>query len=152
MNAPFKNSIAALVPELTEWRRDFHTHPELLYDCRRTAGLVAERLRACGFDEVHEGIGKTGVVGLLHGAKGEAMNAAKRVLLRADMDALPIVEATGDGLRFAEPRQDARLRPRRPHHVAAGRGEAPRRNPRFSTGRWCSVFSRRRKAARARTR
>ena len=95
MNAPFKNSIAALVPELTEWRRDFHTHPELLYDCARTAGLVAERLRACGFDEVHEGIGETGVVGLLHGAKGAAMSAAKRVLLRADMDALPIVEATG---------------------------------------------------------
>jgi amidohydrolase len=95
MNAPVKNSIAALVPELTEWRRDFHTHPELLYDCRRTAGLVAERLRAFGFDEVHEGIGKTGVVGLLHGAKGAAMSAAKRVLLRADMDALPLQEATG---------------------------------------------------------
>ena len=95
MNAPFKNSIAALVPELTEWRRDFHAHPELLYDCGRTAGLVAHRLRACGFDEVHEGIGKSGVVGLLHGASGAAMSAAKRVLLRADMDALPIVEATG---------------------------------------------------------
>jgi amidohydrolase len=95
MNAPFKNSIAALVPELTEWRRDFHTHPELLYDCGRTAGLVAERLRAFGFDEVHEGIGKTGVVGLLHGVTGAAMSAARRVLLRADMDALPIVEATG---------------------------------------------------------
>ncbi len=95
MNAPFKNSIAALVPELIEWRRDFHAHPELLYDCGRTAGLVAERLRAFGFDEVHEGIGKTGVVGLLHGAKGAAMSADKRVLLRADMDALPIVEATG---------------------------------------------------------
>jgi amidohydrolase len=95
MNAPFKNSIAALVPELTEWRRDFHVHPELLYDCHRTAGLVAERLRACGFDEVHEGVGRTGVVGLLHGAKGAAMSAAKRVLLRADMDALPIEETTG---------------------------------------------------------
>ena len=95
MNAPFKNSLAALVPELTEWRRDFHTHPELLYDCGRTAGLVAERLRSFGFDEVHEGIGKTGVVGLLHGASGPAMSADKRVLLRADMDALPIEEATG---------------------------------------------------------
>ncbi len=38
MNAPIKNSIAALAPELTEWRRDFHRHPELLYQCRRTAG------------------------------------------------------------------------------------------------------------------
>ena len=69
MNAPIKNSIAALVPELTEWRRDFHRHPELLYQCRRTAKLVAERLREFGFDEVHEGIGRTGVVGLLHGAE-----------------------------------------------------------------------------------
>jgi len=95
MNAPLKNSIAALVPELTEWRRDFHSHPELLYDCHRTAKLVAERLRSFGFDEVHEGVGKTGVVGLLHGAKGAAMSAAKRVLLRADMDALPMEELTG---------------------------------------------------------
>jgi hippurate hydrolase len=95
MNAPIKNSIAALTPELTEIRRDLHRHPELQYECRRTAGLVAERLRAFGFDEVHEGIGKTGVVGLLHGAKGPAASAEKRVLLRADMDALPILEATG---------------------------------------------------------
>jgi hippurate hydrolase len=95
MNAPIKNSIAALVPELSEWRRDFHRHPELLYECRRTAGLVAERLRDFGFDEVHEGVGRTGVVGLLHGASGPAMSASKRVLFRADMDALPIVEATG---------------------------------------------------------
>ena len=95
MNAPFKNSIAALVPELTEWRRDFHRHPELLYDTHRTAKIVAQRLREFGFDEVHEGIGRTGVVGLLHGAGGAAMSAEKRVLLRADMDALPILEATG---------------------------------------------------------
>ena len=95
MNAPFKNSIAALTPELIEWRRDFHRHPELLYGCRRTAEIVAERLRAFGFDEVHEGIGQTGVVGLLHGAKGPATSADKRVLFRADMDALPIEEATG---------------------------------------------------------
>jgi hippurate hydrolase len=95
MNAPFKNSIAALTPELTEWRRDFHRHPELLYGCHRTAEVVAERLRGFGFDEVHEGIGQTGVVGLLHGAKGPATSADKRVLFRADMDALPIEEATG---------------------------------------------------------
>jgi len=97
MNAPIKNSIAALTPELTEWRRDFHRFPELLYDCNRTAKTVAERLREFGFDEVHEGIGKTGVVGLLHGAKGPAQSVDKRVLLRADMDALPILEATGAG-------------------------------------------------------
>jgi hippurate hydrolase len=95
MNAPIKNSIAALTPELTEWRRDFHRNPELLYETRRTAKVVAQKLREFGFDEVHEGIGKTGVVGLLHGATGPAMSAEKRVLLRADMDALPIHEATG---------------------------------------------------------
>ena len=95
MNAPVKNSIAALVPELTEWRRDFHREPELLYACHRTAAKVAERLRAFGFDEVHEGIGQTGVVGVLHGANGPAKDKSQRVLLRADMDALPIPEATG---------------------------------------------------------
>ena len=95
MNAPFKNSIAALLPELTEWRRDFHRHPELMYDVPRTAQIVAERLRAFGFDEVVEGVGRTGVLGILHGASGPATGPEKRVLLRADMDALPIEEASG---------------------------------------------------------
>ncbi len=95
MNAPLKNSIAAMVPELTEWRRDFHRHPELLYDVPRTSRVVAERLRGFGFDQIVEGVGKTGVLGVLHGAKGAARHADKRILLRADMDALPIVEASG---------------------------------------------------------
>ncbi len=95
MNAPVRNSIAAKIPELTEWRRDFHRHPELMYEVPRTARLVAERLRAFGFDEVIEGVGKTGVLGLLHGQHGPAAGADKRVLFRADMDALPIPEATG---------------------------------------------------------
>ena len=95
MNVPITNSIAAMIPELTEWRRDFHRNPELGYEVPRTAQLVAERLRAFGFDEVVEGVGKTGVLGLLHGAAGPAAHAAKRVLFRADMDALPILEATG---------------------------------------------------------
>jgi hippurate hydrolase len=95
MNALLKNSIAALVPELAEWRRDFHRHPELTYDLPRTSRIVAERLKAFGFDDVIEGVGKTGVLGVLHGAKGAAKGADKRVLLRADMDALPIVEASG---------------------------------------------------------
>jgi len=95
MNAPVRNSIAAMIPELTEWRRDFHRNPELSYDVPRTARLVAERLRAFGFDEVVEGVGKTGVIGLLHGASGPAAGPDKRVLFRADMDALPILEATG---------------------------------------------------------
>ncbi len=95
MNVPLKNSIAAMIPELTVWRRDFHRHPELTYDLPRTAGLVAERLRAFGFDEVIEGVGKTGVLGVLHGTRGEAASADRRVLFRADMDALPIAEASG---------------------------------------------------------
>ena len=95
MNAPVRNSIAAMIPELVEWRRDLHQHPELLYETHRTAGLVAERLRALGFDEVIESVGKTGVIGLLHGSKGAARRADRRVLFRADMDALPIEEATG---------------------------------------------------------
>ena len=72
---PRKNSIAALVPELTEWRRDFHRHPELLYEVGRTAALVAKRLAEIGFDEVHEGVGRTGIVGLLRGANGAARQA-----------------------------------------------------------------------------
>jgi amidohydrolase len=103
MNAPPKNSIAAMIPELTAWRRDFHRHPELTYDLPRTSRIVAERLRAFGFDEVIEGVGQTGVVGLLHGTKGAAGGAGRRVLLRADMDALPILEATGAEYASASP-------------------------------------------------
>lgn len=95
MNAPMKNSIAAMLPDLVEWRHDFHRHPELMYDLPRTAGLVADRLRAFGFDEVIEGIGKTGVLGILHGSAGPAASKEKRVLFRADMDALPIEETSG---------------------------------------------------------
>ncbi len=103
MNAPVKNSIAAMLPELVEWRRDLHRHPELSYDVPRTARLVAERLRGFGFDEVVEGVGKTGVVGLLHGATGPADGPEKRVLFRADMDALPIHEATGAAYASTSP-------------------------------------------------
>jgi hippurate hydrolase len=95
MNAPVLNSIAASIPELTEWRRDFHRYPELSYEVPRTARLVAERLGAFGFDEVIEGVGRTGVLGVLHGAAGPAAGPEKRVLFRADTDALPILEATG---------------------------------------------------------
>ncbi|MCB2150693.1 MAG: amidohydrolase, partial [Rhodobacteraceae bacterium] len=60
---PVKNRFAELLPEITAWRRDFHEHPELLFDVHRTAGKVAELLRGFGCDEVVEGIGRTGVVG-----------------------------------------------------------------------------------------
>ncbi|WP_299652147.1 M20 aminoacylase family protein [uncultured Jannaschia sp.] len=87
---PIRNRFAELLPEITAWRRDLHAHPELQYDVHRTAATVTDRLRAFGCDEVHEGIGRTGVVGLIHGqASGPTIG------LRADMDALPIREATG---------------------------------------------------------
>ncbi len=95
MSLPFNNSIAAMLPELTEWRRDFHRNPELLYDLPRTSRIVAERLRGFGFDDVIEGVGKTGILGVLHGATGPANVRDKRALFRADMDALPIHEASG---------------------------------------------------------
>ncbi|MFN3953412.1 MAG: M20 aminoacylase family protein [Pararhodobacter sp.] len=89
---PLKNRFAELHAEITAWRRDFHENPEILYDVHRTAGLVAERLRDFGCDEVVEGIGQTGVVGVIHGRS----RASGRVIgLRADMDALPIEEMTG---------------------------------------------------------
>ncbi|GHG16144.1 M20 aminoacylase family protein [Paracoccus aerius] len=89
---PVKNRFAELLPEITAWRRDFHEHPELLYDVHRTAGRVAQLLRDFGCDEVVEGIGKTGVVGVI---KGRTDSQGRVIGLRADMDALPIIEQTG---------------------------------------------------------
>lgn len=83
--------IEAFAAELTEIRQDFHAHPELGFEEVRTSGIVAEKLRAYGVDEVHEGLGGTGVVALIKGQGG----GNRRVGLRADMDALPIVEASG---------------------------------------------------------
>ena len=79
--------IAEFHPELTRWRRDIHAHPELGFQETRTADLVAARLEAFGI-EVHRGVGRTGVVGVLRAGRG-----AGRIGLRADMDALPIEEA-----------------------------------------------------------
>jgi hippurate hydrolase len=89
---PVKNRFAELLPEITEWRRDIHAHPEILFETHRTSALVAEKLREFGCDEVTEGIGRTGVVGVI---KGRADNSGKTIGLRADMDALPILEDTG---------------------------------------------------------
>ncbi len=89
---PVKNRFAELLPEITAWRRDFHEHPELLFDVHRTASKVAELLRSFGCDEVVEGIGRTGVVGVI---KGKTDSAGRVIGLRADMDALPITEQTG---------------------------------------------------------
>jgi hippurate hydrolase len=91
---PVINRFAELHDEIAAWRRDYHRHPELLYDVNRTAADVAGKLRAFGFDEVVEGIGRTGIVGVLKGS-GDKPASAGAVGLRADMDALPIHEESG---------------------------------------------------------
>ncbi len=81
--------IQAFADELVAIRRDIHAHPEIGFEEVRTSGIVAEKLASWGV-EVHRGIGKTGVVGVLHGNKGPG----RRIGLRADMDALPMDETT----------------------------------------------------------
>lgn len=81
--------IAQFHPELTAFRRDLHAHPELGFEERYTSARVAEALKLCGVDEIHTGIGKTGVVAVVRGRH----NASGRMVgLRADMDALPLTE------------------------------------------------------------
>ena len=89
---PVKNRFAELLPEITAWRRDFHENPEILYETHRTSAIVAEKLQEFGCDEVVTGIGRTGVVAVI---KGKSNSSGKTIGLRADMDALPIMEATG---------------------------------------------------------
>ncbi len=89
---PVKNRFAELHTDITAWRRDLHEHPEILFETHRTSATVTEKLRAFGCDEVVEGIGRTGVVGVI---KGNATTSGKVIGLRADMDALPIHEQTG---------------------------------------------------------
>jgi len=99
---PLDNSIIAMADELTAWRRDLHRHPELGYQETRTAAFVADALRGFGLDVVETGVGGTGVVGVLHGASGPG-DESRAILLRADMDALPIEEATGAAYASAHP-------------------------------------------------
>jgi len=87
---PIVNRVADLAGEIAEWRHDLHAHPELMYDVHRTAASVAQKLKDFGCDEVVPGIGRTGVVGVIRGRKG----SGNTIGLRADMDALPIEEAT----------------------------------------------------------
>jgi hippurate hydrolase len=89
---PVINRVAEFQREIAEWRQDFHRNPELQYDVNRTAGRVADLLRAFGVDEVVTGIGRTGVVGVIRGRNG---GDGRVIGLRADMDALPITERTG---------------------------------------------------------
>ena len=88
---PIPSAVQDLVQDAQTWRRHIHQNPELLYDVELTAKYVADRLSAFGCDEVKTSIGRTGVVGVIRGAKG---GSARAIGLRADMDALPIEEAT----------------------------------------------------------
>ncbi len=87
---PVLNRIAAFAEEMKGWRRHLHAHPELGFDCPETAAFIAARLREFGVDEIHEGIAKTGIVAIINGT-----GQGPTIGLRADMDALPILEATG---------------------------------------------------------
>ncbi len=89
---PVENWVSNQLDELIAFRRDLHENPELLYEVGRTAEKVAEALRAAGVDEVVTGIGRTGVVGII---RGQTNHSGRAVGLRADMDALPILEETG---------------------------------------------------------
>ncbi|MDD2867197.1 amidohydrolase [Neomegalonema sp.] len=97
MNAspPLSNEVLQIAEEMRAWRRDLHRHPELGYQETRTSARVAGLLREFGFDAVETGLGGTGVVGVLHGAGGPAADESGRILLRADMDALPMLEESG---------------------------------------------------------
>src|SRR5947209_17213937 len=81
-------NLNGLLPDLESVYKDLHSHPELSMQENRTAHIAAHRLRAAGY-EVTTGVGKTGVVGLLRNGDGP------KIMLRADMDALPVKEATG---------------------------------------------------------
>jgi amidohydrolase len=89
--------VAAAMPDLVALRRDLHAHPELAFKERRTAEIVAARLRAAGL-AVQEGVAETGVVGLLEGGR-----AGPTVAIRADMDALPLEEAGDPPYRSQTP-------------------------------------------------
>jgi len=81
--------IAAFHPELTAFRRDLHAHPELGFEEEYTAARVKQALELCRVDEIHTGIGKTGLVAVI---RGQSQNSGKMIGLRADMDALPMTE------------------------------------------------------------
>jgi hippurate hydrolase len=98
--------IAQFHPELTAFRRDLHAHPELGFEEVYTSARVQEALRLCGVDEVHTGLGKTGVVALIHGQPqpaGAAASAPRMIGLRADMDALPLHEHNDVAWKSASP-------------------------------------------------
>jgi hippurate hydrolase len=87
---PVLNRIADFTDQMTAWRRHLHQNPELGFECHQTAAFVAERLAEFGVDEIHQWIGKTGIVAIING-QGDGPTIG----LRADMDALPMDEITG---------------------------------------------------------
>ena len=89
---PVKNRFAELQKEIAEWRQDIHQYHEILFETQRTSALVKEKLIEFGCNQVIDGIGKTGVVGVIN---GKTNRTGKVIGLRADMDALPINEETG---------------------------------------------------------
>jgi amidohydrolase len=93
--------IAQFHPELTAFRRDLHAHPELGFEEVYTSSRVAQALALCGVDEVHTGIGKTGVVGIIKGKAPTANGTRPMVGLRADMDALMMTEQNAFGWKSA---------------------------------------------------
>src|SRR6185312_15647630 len=96
---PILNRAAELQDEVTGWRRMLHQNPELNYDVFQTAQFVTDKLKSFGCDEVVGGIGRTGVVGVIRGNLG----AGSAIGLRADMDALPMTEASGKPYASANP-------------------------------------------------
>ena len=87
---PVLNRIADFAEEMKGWRQHLHQNPELEFECHQTAAFIIERLHEIGVDEIHAGIAKTGIVAIING-----QGAGRTIGLRADMDALPIEEATG---------------------------------------------------------
>ena len=131
---PVINRIAALAPEIAEWRRDIHAHPELLFDVHRTGGSSPTSCAASAATRWSTGIGRTGVVGVI---RGRATGSGRVIGLRADMDALPMTEATG--LPYASQHRPARCTPAAttatPRCCSAPRSTSPR--PATSTApRW----------------
>jgi amidohydrolase len=88
---PILNRAAEMQDEVAGWRRHLHQTPELNFDVFETAAFVTDKLKSFGCDDVVTGLGKTGVVGIIRGRKGEGATIG----LRADMDALPLNEITG---------------------------------------------------------
>lgn len=95
--------IAQFHPELTAFRRDLHAHPELGFEEVYTSARVVDGLKVCGVDSIHTGLGKTGVVALVHGRGRSAHNPGRMIGLRADMDALPLTEHNECTWRSATP-------------------------------------------------